>query len=348
MKIIFLTFLLLGLMACGSKSVVRDVDSNEKDRNGSSLSAEERSKDPRNSHSRWDPRTGKWVKKGPFDNKWGVWGNMPFGNNAFGIVRVKSKVYIAGGYAKSGYQNTFIEFDLKSKKWTTLAPMPEVRAGLTLEKSNGKIYALGGVSPKGASKTVYAYDLKSKKWEKAPDLQRGRYQHASVVLKDRIYLIGGVGQGKSVIYLKPNGKKWIKGPALNEGRDSHAAVVYNGGILVLGGKRGSIILDSVEYLGKSKRWLTYDTAQINRFGFSSLPYLKNIIIIGGFRDISARSYHSSTVFYRVQSKKMYVHSQLPVGLANFGAITYKSSAYLFGGRNFKGLQKAVLRMDIRE
>jgi N-acetylneuraminic acid mutarotase len=158
---------------------------------------------------------------------------------------------------------------------------------------------------------------------------------------------GGVSSRKTVEFLEPNSDNWKYGPELNTGRDSHQGLPFKGTLLVLGGKNKRRILSDIEILGSPYySWAVYDNLSLPVFGFSAVFYKKNIIIIGGFKDISANSFYSTVLSYQVYSKKKKKLKSLPYGLANSGSILWENKIYIFGGRNYNGLQNKVLRMDI--
>lgn len=94
--------------------------------------------------------------------------------------------------------------------------------------------------------TVLIYDPATESWDEGPSLPGG-VDHTAVVGGDRLYVIGGYGQGSNVWVLNDAGDGWEPGPALPEDRAAGAAV-WDGSRVVYGGGVGEGARDSDEVL----------------------------------------------------------------------------------------------------
>ena len=59
--------------------------------------------------------------------------------------------------------------------------------------SRRRIYITGGNSFERVTiNRVFFFDILSNGWNEAPKLNKGRYRHSSIVLADKIYVVGGI------------------------------------------------------------------------------------------------------------------------------------------------------------
>lgn len=96
------------------------------------------------------------------------------------------------------------------------------------------------------SDSVLIYDPTTDTWDEGPSVPGG-VDHTAVVGGDRLYVIGGFGQGANVWMLNGAGDGWDPGPALPERRGAGAAV-WDGSRVVYGGGVGEDGRDSDDVL----------------------------------------------------------------------------------------------------
>ena len=100
-----------------------------------------------------------------------------------------NKVYILGG---RGSKETSVAFHPKNCNFERIANMMETRVKAACGIFEGKIVVTGGEIRGGLSrKSVEVYDPSSNKWSNMPDMLEGRQWHASVSIRNKIYIIGG-------------------------------------------------------------------------------------------------------------------------------------------------------------
>jgi N-acetylneuraminic acid mutarotase len=82
--------------------------------------------------------------------------------------------------------------------WAALPPMQAPRTQLGVAVVNQTIYAIGGVetSPNGVSINE-AYDTATNTWNTMP-MPTARYNFATAVYHDKIYVFGGITDGPSI------------------------------------------------------------------------------------------------------------------------------------------------------
>lgn len=133
--------------------------------------------------------------------------------SSFGTARLGDVVYVAGGhqgkehtYPPESFLDSLEALDLKTGKWTKLAPRPIAAHGYGIaavekEERGGKkqyLYAFGGFAfspdhnPKWKSVTyVDRYDVAANTWKRVAELSEPRSSNVVVTVGGKIYLIGG-------------------------------------------------------------------------------------------------------------------------------------------------------------
>ena len=97
----------------------------------------------------YDPETDTWASKAP----------LPVGLHHIGIGVVGGRLYVIGGYSKSGFSvwnpvATVYAYDPSTDSWTERAPMPTARGALSVTEYDGKLYAIGGYDRKANNAQV--------------------------------------------------------------------------------------------------------------------------------------------------------------------------------------------------
>ena len=147
----------------------------------------------------YDPQTDTWVRKQ----------DLPVSRLQFGVGAVAGKIYAIGGLLdpkekKPGLRGRLdlVEvYDPVSETWAKRADMPTRRDGIATAVIDDTIYAIGGagwpqVGAGGpALGTIEVYEPRVNRWTKRPDMPNLRTSFRTVVIADKIYLIGGHAVG---------------------------------------------------------------------------------------------------------------------------------------------------------
>lgn len=197
----------------------------------------------------YDPQTDTWVRKQ----------DLPIPRIQFGVGAVAGKIYAIGGLLdpkekKPGLQGRLdlVEvYDPVSDTWAKRADMPTRRDGFATAVINDTIYAIGGAGwPQvGAGGprlgTIEVYEPRINRWTKRPDIPNLRTSFRTVVIADKIYLIGGHAVGvhdvrgerlASTEVYDPATKRWRLTPTPPAPTLSpFSMVAVNGKIYVFGG-----------------------------------------------------------------------------------------------------------------
>ncbi|MGB9853461.1 MAG: Kelch repeat-containing protein [Candidatus Bathyarchaeales archaeon] len=135
----------------------------------------------------YDPATNTWTVKKP----------MPTPRAGFGIAVYQNKIYVIGGRDYNHQPLGVNEvYDPATDTWEKRKDMPTPRKGLTANVVNGKIYLIGGLEsvdgyPPKISSLNEVYDPVADSWIVGKPLQVRVCGHASAVVDNKIYVIGG-------------------------------------------------------------------------------------------------------------------------------------------------------------
>ena len=119
------------------------------------------------------------------------WDRISFPEDIDGWVQFSScsfmsEIYIVGGHKLWGnVENSCYVFNPKSRSFKQLANLKYKRYNPGCSVFSGKIVVSGG----SGQKTVEAYDHSSNEWSDMPDMINERSGHASVSIRDKIYMI---------------------------------------------------------------------------------------------------------------------------------------------------------------
>ena len=109
------------------------------------------------------------------------------------------EIYVAGGMVgDSGRHLDRVQrFDADLRVWSTLPRLPEpVRAGAGAAV-NGLFYVVGGTTPLGGGRQVFVFDPARGAWRRSTPLPVPRYNHSTVELDGRLYVLEDTSTGAS-------------------------------------------------------------------------------------------------------------------------------------------------------
>ena len=191
----------------------------------------------------YDPQTDTWSRKQ----------DMSTPRRDLGTGVFDSKIYAIGG------ENLFEEpqrldlvevYNPVSDTWAKRADMPTRRDDVKAAVVRGTIYVLGGAGwPRvgwgPVLATLEAYHPQTNRWQKKSDMPNLIAGFSTVIVDNKIYLIGGHGGVAFEKYLKtveiydPETERWDKGPPMPTGNSPFGAEAVNGKIYILGSQRGN-------------------------------------------------------------------------------------------------------------
>ncbi|MBX3320273.1 MAG: hypothetical protein KF890_10370 [Nitrospira sp.] len=231
----------------------------------------------------YDPVADQWSSKSP----------LPVGLHHVGIGVVSGRLYIIGGYAKSGFSvwnpvATVYAYDPASDSWTERASMPTARGALSVTEHNGKLYAIGGFDRTANNAQVEVYDPVRNEWTTAAPLPTPRDHLATATVAGKIYAIGGRTNGDYswnlaiVEMYDPAIDRWKRVSDLPTARSGITAAVVGDKIYVFGGGGGvGTFHENEAYDPVRATWQRLASMPTARHGLGSAVMQGRIYLIGG-------------------------------------------------------------------
>ena len=191
----------------------------------------------------YDPQTDTWSRKQ----------DMSTPRRQFGTGVVDGKIYAIGGenvFEEPQRLNQMEVYNPVSDTWAKRADMPTRRHDVKAAVVRDTIYVIGGAGwPRvgwgPVLATIEAYHPKTNRWRKKSDMPNLVAGFSTVIVDDKIYLIGGHGGVGFAEYLKrvevydPERERWDESPPMPTGNSPFGAEAVNGKIYILGSQRGN-------------------------------------------------------------------------------------------------------------
>ncbi len=162
------------------------------------------------------------------------------------------KIYVFGGNTGGTYataQNSVEEYDPLTDQWTNRKAMGEYKDGPTCASVGDAIYVFGGRNRSNiVLDRLESFDFSSDIWSLNQNMATARQNHATVVLQNRIYAVGGYSTTQLSLVEKydPTLEQWIPENPMIEKRNGLTAISANNRIYAIGGHNGSAYLNNVE------------------------------------------------------------------------------------------------------
>ena len=193
----------------------------------------------------YDPQTDTWVRKQ----------DMSIPRRQFGIGVVAGKIYAIGGenffdFGKPQRLDQMEVYDPVSDTWAKRADLPSRRDEVKVAVVRDTIYVIGGFGwpPFGLGAvlaTIETYQPKTNRWREKSDMPNSKTDFSTVVVDDKIYLIGGYsialerfdGYLKTVEVYDPETERWDESLPMPTKNSPFGAAAVNDKIYILGGER---------------------------------------------------------------------------------------------------------------
>ena len=111
-------------------------------------------------------------------------------------------LFVVGGYNRHNWCSSpaCYQYDPKSRLWFQLSSLQRPRVSFPLVASDTGIYAVAGIEhivedghdKENIHSTVEVYDPETNSWEFLPELPSGRFSCAAAMLKQNLYITGGI------------------------------------------------------------------------------------------------------------------------------------------------------------
>lgn len=231
----------------------------------------------------YDPSTDRWTAKAP----------MPVGLHHVGIGVVGGRLYVIGGYKKSGLSvwgpvATVYAYDPVADAWSERAPMPTARGALSVTVHEGKLYAIGGYEGRANSGAVEAYDPVRNNWTSRAPLPTPRDHLATATAAGKVYAIGGRLKGDyhrnlsvTEVY-DPHADTWSRAPDLPTARSGITAAEVGDRVYVFGGEGADgTFRENEAYDPARDAWQSMAPMPTARHGLGSAVAEGRIYVISG-------------------------------------------------------------------
>ena len=195
----------------------------------------------------YDPQTDTWERKQ----------DMSIPRRQFGIGVVAGKIYAIGGenffeFEKPQRLDHVEVYDPVSDTWAKRADLPSRRDEVKVAVVRDTIYVIGGFGwpPFGLGAvldTIEAYQPKTNRWREKANMPNLKTNFSTVVVDDKIYLIGGYGIAlerfdgylKTVEVYDPETERWDESPPMPTKNSPFGAAAVNGKVYIFGSERES-------------------------------------------------------------------------------------------------------------
>ncbi|NIJ43685.1 N-acetylneuraminic acid mutarotase [Wenyingzhuangia heitensis] len=241
----------------------------------------------------------------PKNNVWTQGSKPPIELHHFEGISYKNNILVVGAFTgryphETPVPNAYV-YNTKRDKWTQEFEIPkDRRRGSAMVKIHkNKLYMICGIIDghwDGHVNWFDVYDFKTKKWTKLPNAPRARDHAASVIIDNKLYLIGGrrsSGKIKKVFHLtvpevdvfdfKTNTWSTLQQPVPTQ-RAGCMAIAYGNTILFAGGEsiHQKNAHSEVEcYDTKTKAWSTLKPLNRGRHGSQLILYKDKVYTASG-------------------------------------------------------------------
>jgi hypothetical protein len=188
----------------------------------------------------------EWIKGG--DNPLVCTATYPLPGPRSGVAAVADDeaIYVIGGEEKGGrhsFLGDIVRFDLHSHECVMLTQTVFQRGFLGAALVGGKIYIMGGDAKYATLHTMQVYDIAGKTLSDGPSMPHARRGFATVVVGNRIYVMGGSitppSSTTKVDVFDATTQTWTNGPEMLSAADGQAVPVDHR-IVFPGGFRGDM------------------------------------------------------------------------------------------------------------
>ena len=119
----------------------------------------------------------------------------------FNVCSFMSSVYVIGGLCNVyKCSNKCYKYDKINQKWRKIVSLNVKRFNTPCTVFQGKIVITAGNTYNDSLKSVEAYDLHENKWTYLSDMNKRRYDHSSVTIGKKLFVIGGYDKVCSEVY----------------------------------------------------------------------------------------------------------------------------------------------------
>ena len=259
--------------------------------------------------------------------QWESMTQMPTHRALAATAVLDGRIYVIGGaFNRNDMATHTVEaYDPVTNTWdTTIQDLPIPICAATAETVDGKIYVMGGQMRYSGTKFKYvlAFDPENG-WEERADLPRVTAWHASAVLDNKIYVVGGLQSDVAhalVEMYDPETNVWTSKASLPGARAVHAAETVGSEIYVFGGLfYGESRSTVYAYNAMTDSWTQKADMPSTKFHHRADVIDGNIYIMGGIKNMHPGEASPSVWKYDVAADSWEdLQLEMPEVIAAFG------------------------------
>ncbi len=261
----------------------------------------------RNEFNAFDPRKDLWLELS----------DLPAPRHHITLSALDGAIYAVGGFS-GGFPNWKPEtsayaYDLEAGEWNTLPALPVARGEHVSVTAAGKIYVIGGrvgETPNAAhykdhrdTSRVDVFDPNSQTWSRGNDAPTARNSAASVVIGDKIYVVGGrqyleqpngdaanVNVASLEVFNTKTGL-WSRKAPMPKAAGGIAATALDGKLYVFGGEQWTptkeVFANGWVYDPSADAWESLPDMKTPRHGAAAGAIAGRIFVFGGATETGA-------------------------------------------------------------
>ena len=184
--------------------------------------------------------------------------------------------------------------------------------------------------------TETATTTTTSRWTTLADMSTGREGHASVVLSDKLYIIGGRSSGSyisSVEMYDISSNSWTSKNNLPNTLGYAESVTYNNYIYLVGGTSDNFS----KYDTSNDSWTSLGSTYCRSHDCRAVMIGSTLYVMGRLSSsTSGVSNYTALKAYSFSGSSWSTKDSMSTGRAHFGAAVYDSKIYVFGGQSGTG------------
>jgi len=231
----------------------------------------------------------------PATKAWTPLADLPQPRSDLGVAIADRRLVAVGGVSRGEVLKSVSVFDLMAKTWDSLPDMATGRHGMAVDAIDRSVYAIGGSTAADDTQTVSTAEVlklparrlqPAPQWRALPDAPTPRLMMAWTVLRDKIWIIGGLHSSEeplqTVESFDPKTGAWETGPPLPGPLHHAAAATYRGEVVVLGGARASLAEGSNKvYALRGNNWVELPSLKHPRSAPAAAVVGDKLVVFGG-------------------------------------------------------------------
>jgi len=296
-------------------------------------------------------------------------GNLPEPLRDFQVVVTKNRIYLLGGFNGCSLVDTVYTASINDDgvigEWTKFDSLPGPSFDSQVIVTNNRVYLLGDCSWCGGIDVMSTASINEdgsiSKWVRDNSLPEPLFNSQVVIVKNRVYLLGGFKKYSSsnkvyTTLIKEDGTldRWEEYDFLPRPLGGFQSVITKNRIYLLGGYTDWINMVSTVYTADIKddgtigEWITNDPLPKTLSKFQVVVTNNKIYLLGGYdydRNKGIGNAVDNVYIANISEDgalgKWTIGSPLPKSLYSFQVVITKNHIYLLGGCGSEGYSSSI-------